>query len=395
MTQFDLATQASLNTLTAKVTALQNGLADLTAQHNSLVAEVVTDENRIKALEAVPPPVVVPPTVTAPGVVTNLAVVSTTAASVTLSFTEVTDGTGQSAHYEIRYAVGSISWGSSSLGPLLAGGVIGALRTVTVIGLNPSTDYQFQLVAYRGTLNIDAVFGDLSNVVGATTSSGVVIPPPPPPPSGAVWPNAPTSWITVFDSDLNTIPGGGWNTSGPKLINDSTAPLSPPGVAEYLYPQGKQGGAGVGSLWRSWPSGMDSHYIGYYFKLSNPFDNRFGFKQWYPGPNGPGYYFMVVEGAAAPPYDLRIEGPVGQTNNFSNVQRAQVQVGVWHRLEILFEGGSRLRWWLDNVLCGDHPISWHIVGVAEARLDSTWGGVNNTVAFTSKWWADHIFMSRP
>jgi hypothetical protein len=64
-------------------------------------------------------------------------------------------------------------------------------------------------------------------------------------------------------------------------------------------------------------------------------------------------------------------------------------------MEILFEGNSRLRWWLDGVLCGDHPISWSMSNVPEARLDSTWGGVANTVQFDSRWWADHIFISRP
>src|SRR5690242_11651385 len=50
--------------------------------------------------------------VTAPGTVTDLSVTATSSASVTLSFTEVTDGTGQAAHYDVRYAVAPISWGS-------------------------------------------------------------------------------------------------------------------------------------------------------------------------------------------------------------------------------------------------------------------------------------------
>ena len=101
-----------------------------------------------------------------PGMVTQLAVVGATDSSVTLSFTEVDDGTGRPARYDIRSATGAISWStarsvvSGMCATPLAGSAIGATRTCTVLGLTPATAYQFQLVAFRGTLNVDAVFGD-------------------------------------------------------------------------------------------------------------------------------------------------------------------------------------------------------------------------------------------
>src|SRR2546426_575721 len=48
-----------------------------------------------------------------PGTVADLAVAATAANSITLSFTEVDDGTGQPAKYDVRYAVKPISWGSA------------------------------------------------------------------------------------------------------------------------------------------------------------------------------------------------------------------------------------------------------------------------------------------
>jgi len=110
-----------------------------------------------------------------PGTVSNLAVASTTDSSVTLAFTEVDDGTGQPAQYDIRYAAGALSWGSApsvTMGTCalpVAGTAIGAQRTCTAQGLAPSTAYQFQLIAFRGTLNVNAVFGALSNVANGTT----------------------------------------------------------------------------------------------------------------------------------------------------------------------------------------------------------------------------------
>src|SRR6266545_7392706 len=130
------------------------------------------------------------PTVSNPAKVTDLAVASVTTNSVTLAFTEVNDGAGQPAKYDFRYAVGTISFGVATdvaqgtcVRPVL-GISIGATRTCTILGLTPATGYQVQLVSYRGTLDVDAVFGPLSNVASGTTAAST--PPPPPPPPGSV-----------------------------------------------------------------------------------------------------------------------------------------------------------------------------------------------------------------
>jgi uncharacterized protein YjdB len=115
--------------------------------------------------------------VTNPGTVSNLAVASVTPNSVTLSFTEVTGGAGQPASYDVRSAPAPLSWATASsvangtCATPLAGSVIGATRTCTVTSLLSSTSYQFQLVAFRGTLNVNAVFGATSNVASGTTAN--------------------------------------------------------------------------------------------------------------------------------------------------------------------------------------------------------------------------------
>src|SRR5207245_4953885 len=110
------------------------------------------------------------------GAGTNLAVAGVADNAVTLSFTEVTNGAGQAASYDVRYAGSPISWGAAasvtqgSCATPLVGSAIGATRSCTVLGLTSATGYQFQLVAFRGTLNVDAVFGALSNVASGTTA---------------------------------------------------------------------------------------------------------------------------------------------------------------------------------------------------------------------------------
>src|SRR6266566_1777026 len=133
----------------------------------------------ITVVAAPPPP---PPPPGNPGAVTNLAVASVNDTSATLSFTEVTDGAGAPASYDVRYAAGTILWSSATdvtrgtCKVPMAGTTIGATRRCSVLGLAAGTAYQFQLVAFRGTLNVNAVFGLLSNVASGTTTGA---PPPP------------------------------------------------------------------------------------------------------------------------------------------------------------------------------------------------------------------------
>ena len=131
------------------------------------------------------------PVVTSPGTVSDLKVASTSDTSVTLSFTEVTDGSANPASYDIRAMAGStLTWGGSALSVTrgtcatpATGTSIGAKRTCTVLGLTAATTYSFQLVAFRGTLKVNAVFGNLSNIATGTTLSAATPPPPPPPPA--------------------------------------------------------------------------------------------------------------------------------------------------------------------------------------------------------------------
>ena len=119
----------------------------------------------------------VPPPPGPPGTVTNLTIVGVTDSSVTLSFTEVNDGTGQPSSYDFRWTAGTLSWPSAtsvaqgSCSVPMAGTAIGATRSCTVLGLASGTGYQFQLVAFRGTMNVNAVYGGLSNVASGTTAA--------------------------------------------------------------------------------------------------------------------------------------------------------------------------------------------------------------------------------
>jgi uncharacterized protein YjdB len=177
-----------------------------------------------------------------PDAISDLAVANTSETSVTLAFTQVENGSGQPANYDVRFAASPISWSSAtsatngSCATPLTGTGVGTSLSCTVLGLSPSTTYDFQVVAFRGSLSSKAVFGGLSNVVAASTGG----PPPAPvvttvsvsPPAAAIAVGANTTLAaTVNDQNGNVMTGQtvNWSSS-----NASVAPVSSSGVVSGL-----------------------------------------------------------------------------------------------------------------------------------------------------------------
>jgi len=132
------------------------------------VSEGVAGSADVDVSAAPPPPV--------PGTVTDLSIAAVSDTSVTVRFTEVGNGTGAPATYDIRYARSPITFATASTpargtcSASFAGTGVGSVRTCTIRGLSSGTAYSTQLVAYRGTLGAGAVLGATSNVASATTT---------------------------------------------------------------------------------------------------------------------------------------------------------------------------------------------------------------------------------
>src|SRR5256885_16644423 len=90
-----------------------------------------------------------------PGTVNDLKVAAATDTVITLSFTEVTAGTGQPASYDVRYVSGStLNWGGSTPSvprgtctATVRGTGMGGRWTWAVHGLSTSKTSSFELVA--------------------------------------------------------------------------------------------------------------------------------------------------------------------------------------------------------------------------------------------------------
>jgi len=343
---------------------------------------------------------------------------SVTDTSATLSFTEVNDGTGSPASYDVRSAVGPLSWGSAPAvtrgvcATPLAGKAIGGKRTCTVLGLSPATAYGFQLIAFRGTLNVNAVFGSLSNSASGTTATGQAQQPQPPqqpqqpqPAPSGTWPHEPSGASVIGDQGFNSLTtGDGWtiadNTSGlGSVVSDGTAPFSPTGVLQYLYPVGFTGGTGPAAEWHGLP-GLSQVFVGMWWKVSNPWQghasnvNKIAFL--FPGSGGDMYIAMY--GTPGGPYELKVipQFP-GLPSNWlePNVAHVPVQLGTWHRIEWLINyNGGVVQWWLDGQLVGSYTgVPFPSGAMTEFKMSSTWGGIGGSKSEDDYYWFDHVHVS--
>lgn len=223
------------------VTWASSNLSIATVSSNGLVSGIATGVATITAVsetaQGLSTVTVTSPTAnTSPATVANLTATSSTDRSVTLSFTEVSDGLGLPASYDVRFMPAPFSWGQAkpvtqgTCSTPMAGTAVGAQRSCTVEGLSASTSYQFQLVAFRGTLNVNAVFGSLSNVAnGATTGSTAPVA------SVMVTPTAVTLGIgatqqfaaVLRDADGNLLTGRtiSWSSSNPLVASVGSSGL--------------------------------------------------------------------------------------------------------------------------------------------------------------------------
>jgi flavin-binding protein dodecin len=100
--------------------------------------------------------------------VTDLVATAATDSTVTLEWTEVSDGSGRPASYRVKYALPPIDWKTATIGcdRTIRGTQVGARITCTVVGLAAGTTYDFQLMSFRGSWQ-GAVYSNVAE--GMTT----------------------------------------------------------------------------------------------------------------------------------------------------------------------------------------------------------------------------------
>jgi hypothetical protein len=196
-------------------------------------------------------------------------------------------------------------------------------------------------------------------------------------------------WKVGYDMPIGSTRGWAERTSDP------AAPLSPPGVYDFVFPEGMVEGFAPATVYYRFTA--REVYVGFWWKASQPFDL---------GPNGNKIAFLFNGGGEAGGQQfliLRRDGRLHVLPEYSgdfqwrapNVNPTAVTLGAWHRIEWYVQLSSgTLKWWLDGVLQGSHTDVRNRVDFDMFQISPTWGG--NTGARkreTDHYWFDHLHLS--
>lgn len=250
-----------------------------------------------------------------------------------------------------------------------------------------------------GTTTITAT----DKALAATASLTVSATQPPPPPSGGAWANQPGAYSLVTDEPFNSLNENGWqsiwNASGYGTEgSDPSAPYSPSGVFQVMYPVGFQGGSAPATELAFLPN-LTRAYVGMWVKISNPWQGNPTNvnKLQYLMTNSNGSIFMCFYGTPGGPYELRVFPQFSTSLDrwlTPNVNNVPVTLGTWHKIEwvVDYSGStSRIQWWMDGTLIGDYSGDPNPgAAFTEYHLDPVWGGIGGTKTETDYYWYDHV-----
>ena len=238
----------------------------------------------------------------------------------------------------------------------------------------------------------------------------------PAPPALAGWPNEPSGLRLVSEWSMDNeppltgdvaIPGGqGWRIVAAGARNsargwvqvgaDASGPLSPPGVYDFVYPEGMVEGEAPATVYYDHLNAR-AIYVGFWWKSSSPFDR---------GPSGNKVAFMFNGGGDTGGQTFMTFHPDGRLHVLPEYRgdyrwreplrgAAAVAPGAWHLIEWYADlADGTLKWWVDGALHGSHQDVFNRFAFDMFQFSPTWGG--NTGARkrqTDHFWFDHVRLS--
>ena len=240
-------------------------------------------------------------------------------------------------------------------------------------------------------------------------------PSPVPSSAGGPWPNEPDGLTALTDWNMDqaaptsgdvTIPGSpGWrivhgagaggSRGSAERVSDSSARFSPPGVYDFVFPEGMVEGHAPANVYYRFSA--REVYAGFWWKASAPFDlgpngNKIAFL-FNGGGDQAGQQFLILRRDGRlhvlPEYrgDFRWRSP--------NIHATPVTLGAWHQVEWYVDlPNATLKWWLDGVLQGSHSDVRNPQPFDMFQFNPTWGGNSGArKRQTDHYWFDHVRIS--
>ena len=211
-----------------------------------------------------------------------------------------------------------------------------------------------------------------------------------PPTSGDVPIPGSPGWSIVYERSPGPTSGSA------QLTSDASAPLSPPQVYDFVYPQGMVEGTAPSTVYYE-PLNANDVYLAFWWKASSPFDL---------GPNGNKIAFLFNGAGNAGGQQFLILRPDGRLHVLPeyprdfrwrnpNVAGTPVALGAWHLIEWHSQlSTGTLRWWLDGALQGSHTDVRNSFPFDVMKFSPTWGGnIGARKRQTDHYWFDHVRIS--
>ena len=223
------------------------------------------------------------------------------------------------------------------------------------------------------------------------------------------WPNEPGGLTLISDYGfedvlpvgVNAAVDSQWfiNNAGlASRVLDTSAPASASFVGQWSYPVGFAGGDDPATMY-GMVGGGNEMYIGFYWKVSNPWQdhpvaNKIAF-QFAGGGGAGGQTFIALESGShilVPTLEFSTDFA---RNLEPNVDSTVVTLGVWHRIEwYMNKSTGTMKWWLDGVLQGHYTnVNYPPEPFDEFKFAPTWGGTGGTKSEQDYFWYDHVRLS--
>ena len=231
----------------------------------------------------------------------------------------------------------------------------------------------------------------------------------------------PPGFEEIFDQDWSQLPpvkgqdGHGWSVRSRfererrlSIIQDPTAPRSPDGVIQGLFPAGAKGGSAPFRLNRRFERRYQRLYFCIYTKLDSRFTNngntgtKFGFllTDYQTGRQRLNHYMNL-----APQFGVNLQSEKGQLNrNIKSRFNMLAELGRWHKIEVLvtanidgLRNGSAQAWVDDRPVLNVLNVQFFYPGQNPRFTGVTWnptyGGGHNPVPYDMYQWIDHWYAS--
>jgi hypothetical protein len=215
----------------------------------------------------------------------------------------------------------------------------------------------------------------------------------------------------ISDQAFDSLPSNGWTGFyAYNLATDGTAPQSPMGVFENIYPAGWEGGGNPGLAEITFTN-YRTLYLAMYVKHSANWQGHTSEVNklvhiWVGGSN---HLFLNAAGGGSDPLiaQIRLQGIVAggsHDEGTGGIYDTGVQMArdTWHLLEVVAVANtaSNLDGSVDLYLNGDLVASCSGIEFEAdgplfglVKLSPTWGGIGDSVTSTMSLRVDHIFMS--